>query len=110
MVVLALAATWSGVRIYREQAAIQEIHRLGGLIVKQDGGPGWLRYLVGDRWMEPFDVVEKIYLDDSTLDDAALSRLKVFTDLKILSIYETRVTDAGVAELRRDLPNVDIGR
>ena len=109
-VVLSTWAAWKGVRIDERQTAIREIKRLGGLIVPQDGGPDWLRQLVGDSWMVPLDTIEKIYLDDSMLDDDGLARLKVFTELKVLSVYDTRVSEAGIKVLRRTLPDVDVCR
>src|SRR5262245_45914917 len=44
----------------RQQAAIWQIERLGGSVRTLPRGPEWLRNLVGDRGMTPFDEVRFI--------------------------------------------------
>ena len=105
-----IGITSIGVRRYRQHSVVSEIRRMHGLVVPGDGGPDWLARLIGDDRMRLFDVVEKVYLDASELDDAGLARLKVLTELKVLSVRNTRVTDAGIIEFSRSLPNVDIFR
>ncbi len=55
--------------------------------------------------------LEKLWLDNNTrLTDAGLVHLNGLTNLKMLSLRNTRVTVAGVAELRRALPQLRIRR
>jgi hypothetical protein len=56
-----------GVPIWQQQAAIREIERLGGWVGTEDGGPDWLRRVVGRDWMKPFDTVTSADLSDSRL-------------------------------------------
>lgn len=51
-----------GLPIYRQQVAIREIERWGGSIDRKNGGPDWLRQLIGDERIEVFDRVDKVYL------------------------------------------------
>lgn len=94
MIVVALAV-WL-IPCYREQAALAEFERAGVLIVRPAGslskfapggfrvvlpatievelrGPEWLRGLVGDGWMRPFDCVSSIELSQTHWPDFRLS-------------------------------------
>jgi hypothetical protein len=88
------------VRMFRQQVAIREIEEAGGTIVEtEDGGPDWLRRLLGDQPMEVFDTVVTVDLDKSTVTDAGLAKLDALTGLRYLDLAETAVTDTGVAAL-----------
>ncbi len=92
-------------------------------------GPDWLRDLVGDERMSGFDSVVLVYLVGAPIDDAWLKKLgrfpklyslvldgKQITDdglthlaemsnLRILILMETGVSDKGVKKLQQALPD-----
>ncbi len=96
-----------GLPIYRQQLAIREIERLGGLVDTRPGGPQWLRDRVGDARMKLLDEVITIHLDSSQVTDAGLAYLKGLTSLQELSLSGTQVTGVGLASLK-DLPGLRI--
>ena len=46
--------------------------------------------------------------ETSPIDRLGLVHLKGLTNLQELSLYYTKVTDAGVADLQKSLPNCEI--
>src|SRR5579864_1082896 len=59
-----------GVPIYREQAAIREIERVGGKTERRPVGPEWLRRLVGDEKTLIFDEPFVVHLGNSAVSDS----------------------------------------
>jgi Leucine Rich repeats (2 copies)/Leucine Rich repeat len=111
LAIVGVFAGREGVRMYRQQIAIREIEQAGGTIVEtEDGGPDWLRYILGDRCMQVFDTVVTVNLDQSTITDAGLAKLEVLTGLRSLDLAHTEVTDAGLASVRplRDLRGINL--
>src|SRR5260370_358254 len=114
-----------GVPMYRQEAAIREIKRIGGSVRQVNGGPDWLRNLIGDEAVWPFDEVrlialtdtqathalvelvenltslEVLWSNDTQLTDAALESVKRLPHLRMLSFGNTRVTDAGLSHLNK---------
>ena len=58
------------------------------------------------------DKLQFLYLDESTVTDTDLSRLKAFTNLWSLSLKGTRITDAGLEHLQAmiRLSNLQLSR
>jgi hypothetical protein len=52
--------------------------------------------------------LEKLYLDQTAISDAAMDALATLNRLWILSVQGTAITDLGVAKLQRALPNCRI--
>src|SRR5690348_3629900 len=54
------------IRLHNQQQTIKIIRDRGGSVDIEKGGPTWLRNLVGDKGMWPFDTVVAIVLLDET--------------------------------------------
>jgi len=54
--------------------------------------------------------LQSLYLSNTLVPDAALARLKEFKSLHLLELYKTAVTDAGVSDLKKALPDCEILR
>ncbi len=93
-------------RYERQQAAIAEIERLDGFVWTEDGGPDWLRELVGDERMTVFDRVMSVELDDTQITDDSLNQLGGLTNLDRLFLDNTQIRDDGLRHLS-SLPNLD---
>ena len=128
-----MAATWTGVRVYRQMDMIWGIQRVGGGVVKiRHLGPPWLYERVAAIWPY-FEIVgvdfgnslatdatmlhvskltdlEFLWLNNIPLTDNGMARLSGLTNLKELNLEGTQVTDAGVADLQRALPGLKITR
>lgn len=68
---------------------------------------GWLAKLFGENLSGD---VSHVSLANTQVSDAGLTHLQGLTQLQQLYLHSTRVTDPGVAELRKALPNVTIHR
>jgi hypothetical protein len=77
-------------------AAIAAIRGLGGSFDCSEGSP--------ER------PIVKVALTSTQVTDAGLEHLKGLTSLKLLVLPDARVTDAGVTELKKALPNCHIHR
>jgi hypothetical protein len=51
-----------------------------------------------------------LQLSRTDVTDAGLARLKGFTHLRTVALDGTQVTDAGVQELQKALPNLNVKR
>ena len=104
IVCIVLAITVAGLSIgvpyYREQRVVCEVDTLGGWVGMLQGGPDWLRHLVGDKRMQVFDRVLDVSLCETTITDAGLADLRKLSNLTTLSLEGTDITDAGLAHLR----------
>ena len=60
--------------------------------------------------LEGLTNLQKLFLDGTHVTDAGLEHLKGLTKLERLYLYlnRTQITDAGVAELKKSLPNCEI--
>ena len=54
--------------------------------------------------------LESLWLDGTQIGDSALDPVKELRMLKVLSLKNTQVSDAGIAELERALPDLSVGR
>ena len=54
--------------------------------------------------------LKTLVVSSSELSDAGLASLKVLTNLETLNVEDTKVTDAGVADFQKALPNVKVIR
>jgi hypothetical protein len=131
--ILAMTATWTGVRAYRQMDTIWGIQRVGGRVIKiRPQGPPWLYEHVMAIWpyfevvgvdfgnskatdatmvhMTKLKSLEYIFLNNTPLTDSGLARLSALTKLEQVKLEGTQVTDEGVAELERALPGLKISR
>src|SRR5262249_27860670 len=88
-----------GMPIYRQQAVIRQVERLGGKVRTIPGGPEWLRPRLGDERMKLFDRVTRVDLNDTQANDVTLSQVASLAQLEWLELDSTPVTDAGLAHL-----------
>src|SRR5262245_2828998 len=98
-VVLVAAGLRIALPIWRQQVAIQEIERLGRRVISVEGGPRWLRRLVGNKWMTIFDVPVSVTLSRTAVTDTNLSRLRELRHLHSLLLQSTRISDDGLVHL-----------
>ena len=89
-----------GIPVYRQQAAIREIQRLGGVVYVQPRGPIWLRERIPARFNELFGEVDFISLQETSATDATLAHLQGLNGLKQLWLTATSVTDSGMLHLK----------
>lgn len=83
----------------REKEAAAFIKSLGGKAVSTV--PSWLPNPLFDRKPEPFQRVTRVYLQDTSIDDAGLTKIEDLTGLDDLDLRNTKITDAGVTSLLR---------
>jgi hypothetical protein len=103
LVLLMLLAIVVGVRAglahHHQQAAIAEFDRLGGVVSLQNGGPDWLRRIVGNNAMRVFKGVYLVNLSETETKDADLAHLQAMREVERLNLANVPVTDAGLAHL-----------
>jgi hypothetical protein len=96
---------------YRTRAAVARIERLGGKAQLEAGGSNRMRQWLGDELMSLFDDVTSVDLSNTAATDADLEQLQALRHLRMLDLFgQTRVTEAGVQELRQALPRLVIRR
>ena len=88
-----------GVPIWRQQAAIREIERVGGSIETDQQGPEWPREYIGDAWEKLFYSTWRVDLNYTDATNATLDQLTCLTRLESLWLDHTQVTDSGLAHL-----------
>ncbi len=130
VVVLFAAVGWLAAdRQSKRHRAIQEIERVGGVVIREETGPKWLR-----RWGIVFDRVvmvtlagtkisddglkhlnlsnltnlQRLWLDGTEISDEGLKNLGGLKNLEQLSLVDTNVTEDGVKMLQESLPNCQI--
>jgi hypothetical protein len=92
------SSLWIGVPAYRQHLAIQEIIRRNGLVDSRPLGPKWLRDLLGERLMRPFEEVDEVFLYHDEITDATLWRVSLLRPKKLI-LDDTPVTPTGLAHL-----------
>jgi len=107
VLVVAYGALSIWIPCHREQQIVQKIEGWGGQVETQKCGPEWLRSLVGDEFMKPFDRVIWVSLSNSPIDDADLAHLTGLTKLELLKLSNTQISDAGLVHLK-GLANLEI--
>ena len=83
----------------RQQTAISRIEQLGGRVLTTQGGPVWLRRLVGNRAMRPFDRATLVNLSETDAEDADLELLTRLRGVERLNLSGTRITDEGLSRV-----------
>lgn len=123
-IAVAIPFSWLAMEMKRskeQMKAVEALHELGGDIFFDSGqtpykwptfgtlpsGPAWLRNILGDDF---FITVEVVNLDSAKLTDYDLKHLEGMKHLKQIYLSSTQVTDGGVAELQKALPNCKISR
>jgi Leucine-rich repeat (LRR) protein len=116
LAVLVLSAIAVGSRIrlsqHRQQTAIAEIEKLGGVVSLKNGGPDWLRRIVGNETMRCFDGVYLVNLSETQAADSDLENLQAMTEVERLNLANVPVTDSGLVHLQdlTDLAALDLSR
>src|SRR5258708_31330620 len=89
-----------GIPIYRHLVLFDEVERLGGRIEAYPGRPEWLQYWLGREMnRRMLGEVVQIDLNRTMATDDTLEKMKEQTDVKVLILTDTEVTDAGLAHL-----------
>ena len=81
-----IVGTKIGLSQHRQQTAIAEIERLGGVVSLRNGGPDWLRRIVGNKSMRFFDGVYLVNLRDTQATDSDLENLHAMTEIERLNL------------------------
>jgi Leucine rich repeat/Leucine Rich repeat len=108
--IVAVGCGWIGRRMEqkrKEREAVEAIVRLKGEVFYdyqretvedvQPSGPAWLRKLLGENF---FSEVDAVLLYDSDVTDAGLANLEGLSELQTLVLTGTKVTDVGLSNLR----------
>ena len=100
-----------------ESKAIQVMELLDGKVVRDDRLPGRPVVEASFAWspsfkdehvhlLKAFASLARLDLSGTRVTDAGLARIPELQSLVELNLYETRVTQEAVAELRRSSPNL----
>ena len=84
---------------YRQQAAVQQIEKLGGRVVTTHGDPRWIRWLIGGKSLRIFEQATVVNLRQTTVEDADLILLRNLNGLQRLNLGETGITNDGLQHL-----------
>ena len=84
---------------YRQQAAIQQIEKLGGRVVTTHGDPRWMRWLFGGKSLRIFEQATVVNLSQNKVEDVDLIPLRNLNGLQRLNLNDTRITDDGLRHL-----------
>src|SRR5262245_43302530 len=90
-----------GPRAYANWRAIREIEHVGGSFTREPHGSEFLRKLLGDVGMIPFDEITRVELQNSGVSDAGLAHLAGLNSLKSIDLSRTQVTDSGLLHLSK---------
>ena len=58
----------------------------------------------------PYRMLVKVRLDETVVTDAGLRHLAPLSNLKYLSVWKTKVTDAGVRDIKQALKQLQVNR
>jgi len=105
-----VVGTKMGLSQHRQRTAIAEIEKLGGVVSLQNGGPDWLRRIVGNETMRFFDGVYLVNLSKTLATDPDLESLQAMSEVERLNLANVPVTDSGLACLKglTDLAALDL--
>jgi len=84
---------------FRQQAAIQQIEKLGGRVVTTHGDPRIIRWLIGGKSLRIFEQATVVNLRQTAIEDADLIPLRNLNGLQRLNLGETRITNDGLQHL-----------
>jgi hypothetical protein len=104
-----------GVPAYRQQAAIQEVERVGGELLSRPLLPEWFRKKLNNPSTACFDRPFLAYLEESSATDETLAALSHLTSIELLVLGKSQITDDGMDSISRlinleelDLSNTSI--
>ncbi len=101
VLVIAAVSLQVGLPIYREQAAIATIERLGGRVLRRQVGPEWLRECIGEKRMTSFDNVFAVWLEQEQITDEVVAAASNLRGLEDVIISDAQITDVGIEHLER---------
>ncbi len=114
LVALASVCFWVGWRAHRQQARLEYFEQLGAMVETEPASPVWLHDLIlstlGEEHAAGFTDITVIDLGWTQVTDAGLQHLSGLINLQQLHLEYTQVTDAGVDQLQSHLPDVRIYR
>ncbi len=84
---------------YRQQAAVQQIEKLGGRVVTTHGDPRLIRWLIGGKSLRIFEQATVVNLRQTAIEDADLILLRNLNGLQRLNLGETGITNDGLQHL-----------
>ena len=102
-----------GVPIYQEEVAIRRFEKLDCSCYRESRLPYWLQHWVGyDFLTDEIGRVWKAELGQPDISDADVPFIRSFSAVRILHLYDTSITDRGLANLGRlpDLAILDLSR
>lgn len=106
-----LLALW-GVPAERRRRAVAAIEAIGGRVnyVACETTSESFPITVLRPWLPRayFDKIDSVILIGAQITDPVLVHLQVLTDLHAIALVNTRLTDAGLVQLRKALPNCTI--
>lgn len=73
--------------------------------MRKPAAPEWLENMLGTDF---FDTVDYVELEGQKFTDADLENVKHIRNLRLLRLWKTKVTDAGINKLRKASPKVYI--
>jgi hypothetical protein len=126
--ICAIPCSWLAVKIKhfkQQQKAVAAINKLGGWAAWSERSEfEWSLSLIADdvfqtvrqagfqratdadlEYLDSFDGLEELYIENSTVTDSGLEHLKGLHHLKCLHIWNTKATDEGMKQLKQALPN-----
>ncbi len=110
LVLLVMGGGWTYWRYTVEQRAMVKLRSLGIVYHEERAplGPGWLTDWATQRDQPVLKAVGAIWMLQAK--DTDLRHLRRLTKLQELNLSETKVTDAGIADLKRALPNLRVSK
>lgn len=85
--------------LFCQRSALNAIETAGGDVETRQGGPTWLRKIIGNDFMRVFDEILGVAVSNASFGDSGLYWLQGQTHLKRLNLKETGVGNAGLAVL-----------
>ena len=113
MVVLAVfLSVW--LPYHREQVAVRELERMGGVVYTYWSGPEWIAFgpdwmheIVNAGWLSWFDRVNGFVFTHSAITDEGLKHLSGLSDIDTLYLDNTQISDEGLKHLS-SLTNLEL--
>ncbi len=103
LVMLASVCFWIGWRVQRQQARLEYFEQVGGSVRTEPASPVWLHDLIvagfGEEHAAGFTDITVISLETTQVTDAGLRNFSCLTKLERLYLNHTQITDDGLLHL-----------